>query len=112
MWAKLLFKFEVCTDMINGKFVEDLSNLLHEVTTSGKTHTFYDVDAKLTTMTLNIIQNFKDVPTFMNLFQASARQSMIKRLAVNGVDKDACRKGEDYISSVLHEDTMLTLENT
>ena len=35
-----------------------------------------------------------------------------KRLVVNGVDKDAWCKGEDYISSVLHEDTMLTLENT
>ena len=37
---------------------------------------------------------------------------MIKRLVVNGVDKDAWCKGEDYISNVLHEDTMLTLENT
>ena len=81
--------------MINGEFVEDLSNLLQEVMTSGKTQTFYDVDSKLDALTLNIIQNFKDVTTFMNLFQASARQSMIKRLAANGVDKDAWRKGED-----------------
>ena len=41
VWAKLLFKFEVCTDMINVEFVEDLSNLLHEVTTRGKTQTSY-----------------------------------------------------------------------
>jgi hypothetical protein len=73
VWAKLLFKLEDCTDMINAEFVEDLSNLLHEVTTSGKTQTFYDVDVKLATMTLNIIQNFKDVPTVMNLFQTSVR---------------------------------------
>ena len=52
VWAKLLFKFEGCTDMINGEFVEDLSNLLQEVTTSGKTQIFYDVDAKLATLTL------------------------------------------------------------
>ena len=51
VWAKLLFKFEGCTDMINGEFVEDLS-----------------------------------VPALMNLFQASARQSMIKRLATHGAD--------------------------
>ena len=68
VWAKLLFKFEGCTDMINGEFVEDLSNLLQEVTTRGKTQTFYDVDVKLATLTLNIIQNFKDVSVFMNLF--------------------------------------------
>ena len=73
VWVKLLFKFEDCTDMINDEFVEDLTNLMYEVTTRGKTETFYDVDAKLATMTLNIIQNFKDVPTFMNLFQASVR---------------------------------------
>ena len=89
VWAKLVFKFEGCTDMINVEFVEDLSNLLQEVTTSGKTQIFYDVDAKLATLTLNIIQNFKDVPTFMNLFQASARQSMIKRHTTHGTDKDA-----------------------
>ena len=88
VWAKLLFKFEDCTDMINDEFVEDLSNLLQEVTTSGKTQTFYDVDAKLATLTLNIIQNCKDVPTFMNLFQTSARQSMFKRLATHSTDKD------------------------
>ena len=75
--------------MINDEFVEDLSHLLQEVTTSGKTQTFYDVDAKLATLTLNIIQNFKDVTTFMNLFQASVRQSMIKHLATHGADKDA-----------------------
>ena len=98
VWAKLLFKFEGC--------------LLQEVTTSGKTQTFYEVDAKLDTLTLNIIQNFKDVSTFMNLFRASARQSMIKRLATHGTDKDVWRKTEDYISSFLHEDTMLTLDNT
>ena len=28
VWGKLLFKFEGCTDMVNDKFVEDLSNLL------------------------------------------------------------------------------------
>ena len=74
--------------MINGEFVEDLSNLLHEVTTSGKTQTFNDVDAKLATLTLNFIQNFKDVSSFMNHFQTSARQSMIKRLETHGADKD------------------------
>ena len=52
-------------------------------------------------LTLNIIQNLKDVSTFMNLLQTSARQVMIKRLAANGGDKDAWRKAEDYISSVL-----------
>ena len=73
VWTKLLFKFEDCT----------------EVTTRGKTQTFYDGDTKLATMTLsNIIKNFKDVSTFMNLFQSSVRQSMIKRLVSNGVDKD------------------------
>ena len=37
---------------------------------------------------------------------------MIKRLATHGADKDAWCKTEDYITSVIHEDTMLTLENT
>ena len=37
--------------MINDEFVEDLSNLLHKVTTSGKTQTFYDVDSKLDVQT-------------------------------------------------------------
>jgi hypothetical protein len=41
VWSKLLFQFEGFTDMINDKFVNDLTSLLHDVTTSGKTQTLY-----------------------------------------------------------------------
>ena len=47
----------------------------------------------------------------MNFFQASVRQSVIQRLAANGHDKEAWRKGADEIANLLHDDTMLTLEN-
>ncbi len=56
--------------MINGEFVNDLAGLLHDVTTSGKTQTFYDVDAKIA-MVLTICKNFKEVPVFWNFFQGS-----------------------------------------
>ncbi len=69
VWSKLLFKFEVFTDMINGEFVNDLVSLLHDVTTSGKTQTLYDVDTKIATMGLIVCKNFKEVPVFWNFFQ-------------------------------------------
>jgi hypothetical protein len=37
---------------------------------------------------------------------------MIQSLAVNGQDKDAWRKAADKIADLLHDNTMLTLENT
>jgi hypothetical protein len=61
--------------MINGEFVNDLTGLLHDVTTSGKTQTFYDVDAKIATMGLTICKNFKEGPVFWNFFQGRVRQS-------------------------------------
>ncbi len=91
MWSKLLFKFEVFTDMINGEFVNDLTSLSHDVTTSGKTQTLYDVDAKIATMGQTICKNFKEVPIFWDFFQVSVRQSMIQILESNGQDKDAWR---------------------
>ena len=112
VWSNLLFKFEGFTDMINGEFVNDLAGLLHDVTTSGKTQTFYDVDAKIATMGLTICKNFKEVPVFWNFFQGSVRQAMIQSLAANGQDKDAWRKAADKIANLLHDNTMLTLENT
>jgi hypothetical protein len=112
VWSNLLFKFEGFTDMINGEFVNDLAGLLHDVTTSGKTQTFYDVDAKIATMGLTICKNFKEVPVFWNFFQGSVRQAMIQSLAANGQDKDAWRKAADKIADLLHDNTMLTLENT
>jgi hypothetical protein len=112
VWSNLLFKFEDFTDMINGEFVNDLTGLLHDVTTSGKTQTFYNVDAKIATMGLTICKNFKEVPVFWNFFQDSVRQSMIQSLAANGQDKEAWRKAEDKIADLLHDNTMLTLENT
>jgi hypothetical protein len=94
------------------KLVNDLSGLLHDVTTSGKTQTFYDVDVKIATMGLTICKNFKEVPVFWNFFQGSVRQVMIQNLPTNGQDKDAWRKVADKITDLLHDNTMLTLENT
>jgi hypothetical protein len=97
---------------LNGEFVNDLTGLLHDVTTSGKTQTFYDVDAKIATMGLTICKNFKEVPVFWNFFQGSVRQSMIQNLSTNGQDKDVWRKAVDKITNLLHDNTILTLENT
>ncbi len=80
VWSKLLFEFEVFTDMINGKFVNDLASLLHDVTTSGKTQTLYDVDVKISTMGLIVCKNFKEASVFWNFFQGSVRQDMIHSL--------------------------------
>jgi hypothetical protein len=98
--------------MINGEFVNDLVSLLHDVTTSGKTQTRYDVDAKIATMGLTICKNFKEVPVFWDFFQVSVRQVMIQSLAANWQDKNAWRKAADKIANLLHDDTMLTLANT
>jgi hypothetical protein len=112
VWSNLLFKFEDFTDMINGEFVNDLTGFLHDVTTSCKTQTFYDVDAKIATMGLTICKNFKGVPVFWNFFQGNVRQAMIQSLATNGQDKDAWRQAADKIVNLLHDNTVLTLENT
>jgi hypothetical protein len=112
VWSKVLFKFEVFTDMINGEFVNDLTSLLHDVTTIGKTQTLYDVDAKIATMELIVCNNFKEVPVFWNFFQGIVRETMIQSLVANGQDKDAWRKDTDEIVNLLHDDTYLTLENT
>ncbi len=48
----------------------------------------------------------------MNFFQASLRQSMIQRLAANEQDKEVWRKAANEIANLIHDDTMLTLENT
>ena len=50
--------------MINGEFVNNLTSLLNDVTTSGKNQTRYDVDTKITTMGLTVCKNFKEVPVF------------------------------------------------
>jgi hypothetical protein len=63
-------------------------------------------------MGLTICKNFKEVPVFWNFFQGSVRQTMIQILATNGKDKDVWRKASDKISNLLHDNTVLTLENT
>jgi hypothetical protein len=98
--------------MINGEFVNDLAGLLYDVTTSGKTQTFYDIDATIANMGLTICKNFKEVSVFWNFFQGSVRQTMIQNLADIGQDKEAWRKATDKIADLLHDNTMLTLENT
>jgi predicted GNAT family acetyltransferase len=67
---------------------------------------------KQATMGLIDCKNFKEVPVFLNFFQGSVRQAMIQSLAANGQDKDAWRKATDEIANLLHDDAMLTFENT
>jgi hypothetical protein len=98
--------------MINREFVNDLTSLLHDVTTSDKTQTLYDVDTKISTMGLIVCKNFKEVSVFWNFFQDSVRQVMIQNLADYGQDNDTWHKVEDEIVNLLHDDTILTLENT
>ncbi len=49
---------------------------------------------------------------FLNFFQVSVRQTMIQNLITNGQDQDVWHEAEDEITNLLHDDTILTLENT
>ena len=113
MYAKLAYKYEGFVDVLNGTFIEEISELLLSATTTGaKGKTIFEVDNAMEILAENIEKNFNDVPTFLKFMRASMRQAMIRRLAKHSTNKAAWSKAEDFIQDLLQTNTALTLETT
>ena len=77
MYAKLAYKYEGFVDVLNGTFIEEISELLLSATTTGaKGKTIFEVDNAMEILAENIEKNFNDVPTFLKFMRASMRQVM------------------------------------
>ena len=89
MYGRLAYKFEGMTDMINGAFMEDLSELLNAATGDQRRRkSFYEIDTEFEKMTASLLKNFNSMTSLMPFLRASLRQTMIRKLATVGKDKD------------------------
>ena len=94
MYGRLAYKFEGMTDMINGAFMEDLSELLNSATGDQRRRkSFYEIDTEK--MTASLLKNFNSMASLMPFLRASLRQTMIRRLATVGKDKDGWKKADE-----------------
>jgi hypothetical protein len=89
IWARLCFKYEGMTELINGRFIEDFGILLGSATGEAKTR-----------------KSFYEIMAFM---RASLRQALIAKLSKVGKDMEAWGKAEDHLAGLLNEDQMLTI---
>ena len=110
IWARLCFKYEDMTELINGRFIEDFGILLGSATGETKTRkSFYEMDKEFELMTKTIEKNFVKVDSLMGFMRASLRQALITKLSKVGKDKEAWGKAEDHLAGLLNEDQMLTI---
>ena len=113
MWGKIAYKFEGMTDMINGQFMDELAELLSAATGDPrKRKTFYEIDAEFEKMCSALLTNFSSLKSLLPFLRASLRQTMIKKLSKVGKDKEAWKKGEEFLTQLQDDDHMLTLEDT
>ncbi len=77
MYSKLAYKFEVMTDVLNGTFVEEMSDLLGSAT-SGKGLTMYEVDTNFEMMVEMIVKSYPQSVTLMSYMHVSLCQTYIK----------------------------------
>jgi len=112
-YGRLAYKFEGMTDMINGAFMEDLSELLNSTTGDQRRRkTFYEIDTEFEKMTASLLKNFNSMSSLMP-FRASVRQTMIRKLAMVGKDKEGWKKADDHLTTTLmDQEHMITLEDT
>jgi len=88
MYGRLAYKFEGMTDMINGAFMEDLSELLNAATGDQRRRkSFYEIDTEFEKMKASLLKNFSSMASLMPFLRASLRQTMMRRLATVGKDK-------------------------
>jgi len=81
MYGRLANKFEGMTDMINGAFMEDLSELLKSATGDQRRRkSFYEIDTEFEKMTACLQKDFSSMASLMPFLGASLRQTMMRRL--------------------------------
>jgi hypothetical protein len=113
IWARLCFKYEGMTELINDRFIEDFGILLGSATGEAKTRkSFYEIDKEFEFMTKTIEKNFVKVDNLMVFMSVSLRQVLIDKLSKVGKDKEAWGKDEDHLAGLLNEDQMLTITDT
>ena len=99
--------------MINGAFMEDLSELLNSATGDQRRRkTFYEIDTEFEKMTASLLKNFDSMASLMPFLRASLRQTMIRKLANVGKDKDGWEKADEHLTTLMDQEHMITLEDT
>ena len=111
MWAKLIYRFEGMTEMINGAFMDDLGEFLSSVTGQQR-KTLFEIDQEFEKMCERLIKNFATIKSLMPFLRSSLRQTMIRKLGKVGKDKEAWEKAEEYLTQLQDDEHMLTLEDT
>ena len=113
MYGRLAYKFEGMTDMINGAFMEDLSELLNAATGDQRSRkSFYEIDTEFEKMTASLLKNFSSMASLMPFLRASLRQRMMRRLATVGKDKDGWKKADEHLTILMDQEHMITIEDT
>jgi hypothetical protein len=104
MYGRLAYKFEGMNDMINGAFMEDLSELLNSATGDQRRRkTFYEIDNEFEKMTASLFKNFYSMASLMPFLRASLRQTMIRKFA---------SVADEYLTTLMDQEHMITLEDT
>ena len=113
MYGRLAYKFEGMTDMINGAFMEDLSELLNAATGDQRRRkSFCEIDTEFEKMTASLLKNFNSMASLMPFLRASLRQTMIRKLATVGKDKDGWKKADEHLTILMDQEHMITIEDT
>jgi hypothetical protein len=100
--------------MINGAFMENPSELLNSATgDQRRPKTFYEIDTEFEKMTGSLLlKNFNTMASLMPFLRASLRQTMIRKLASVGKDKDDWKKADEHLTTLMDQEHMITLEDT
>ena len=113
MWGKIAYRFEGMTEMINGRFMADLGELLNSATGDARTRkTLYEIDLEFEKMLECMLKNFTTLKSATVFLRASLRQATINKLSKVGKDKEAWTKANNYLTELLDDDHMLTLAET
>ena len=71
MWARLIYRFESMTEMINGAFMDDLGELLSSVT-GNQRKTLYEIDQEFEKMCEMLLKNFATIKSLMPFLKPEA----------------------------------------
>jgi hypothetical protein len=63
-------------------------------------------------MTASLLKNFNSMASLMPFLRASLHQTMIRKLANVGKDKDGWKKTDEHLTALMDQEHMITLGDT
>jgi hypothetical protein len=69
-----------------------------------------EIDTEFEKLTASLLKNFNSMAFLMLFLRASLRQTMIRKLAMEGKDEDGWKKADEHLTTLMDQESSCALD--